>query len=309
MNKAFTRRKFLTTSSCALGAAALGESVYQDAAAQPAEITRVDLNHAWVFQGGGCNVFAIPGMTEDGVLMVDGGLADHTGAILDAVYDTFGQERVHTLVNTHWHPEQTGANERLGAEGTVIIAHEKTRMFLENAVMSALYEGRYGPLADAGLPVTTLSGTGTFKFAGQEIIYGYLPAAHSESDLFLYFPILDILIAGGPVTTDQWPILDIRHGAWTGGLVSAYEMLGQIVSADTTVIPAHGPIISGTDLLRMRAMYTNFHLDLAEQLNLGMGPKDTVNMGLLDDYVDQYGDPTQFIDYATRSMQRAFVPD
>ncbi len=309
MNKLITRRKFLTTSSCALGSAALEESLFQDAAAQTIEITRIDLNHAWVFQGAGCNVFAIPGINENGVLMIDGGLTAHSDALIGAVLNTFGQDRVHTLVNTHWHPEQTGSNERLGAEGANIIAHEKTRMFLENSVMSSLFDGRYGPLADAGLPTMTLGSSGSFKFAGQEILYGYLPAAHSESDIFLYFPILDTLITGGPVTTGEWPVLDIRHGAWIGGLLRAYETLGQVVSADTTVIPAHGPIISGTDLLRMRAMYTNFHLDLAEQLNLGMGPKDTVKMALLDQYVDDFGDPSLFIDHAHRSLQRAYVPD
>lgn len=309
MKNSLTRRKFLKTSSYALGAAALGESVIQEAGAQAVEITRVDLNHAWVFQGGGCNVFAMPGINEGGVLMVDGGLAAHSDAVIAAVLDTFGQDRVHTLVNTHWHPEQTGSNERLGAQGATIIAHEKTRMFLENAVMSSLYDGRYGPLADAGLPAKTLGSSGTFKFAGQEIIYGYLPAAHAESDIWLYFPILDTLIAGGPVTSGHWPVLDIRHGAWIGGLVRAYETLAQVVSADTTVIPAHGPILSGNDILRMRSMYTNFHLDLADQLNLGMGPGDTVKMGLLDDFVDDFGDPTLFIDHAHRSMQRAYVPD
>ena len=309
MKNSFSRRKFLTTGSCALGAAAFGTSILPEAHAQTDEITRVDLNHAWVFQGGGCNVFAMPEINEGGVLMIDGGLTAHSDTLINTVLNTFGQDRVHTLVNTHWHPEQTGSNERLGATGTTIIAHEKTKLFLENAVESSLFDGRYGPLAKAGLPTQTLGSSGSFKFASQEIIYGYLPAAHSESDIWLYFPILDTLITGGPVTTGQWPILDIRHGAWIGGLLRAYETLGQVVSADTTVIPAHGPIISGTDILRMRAMYTNFHLDLAEQLNLGMGPKDTVKMGLLDPYVDEFGDPTLFIDHAHRSLQRAYVPD
>lgn len=311
MRSTFTRRNFLNTSTRALGAAALSQSMPALVYAQQgnAEITRLDLGYAWVFQGAGCNVYAIPDPAGDGVLMVDGGLAANSDAVIDAVLDTFGKERVHTLVNTHWHPEQTGSNERLGAEGAVIFAHEKTKMFLENAVMSSLYEGRYGPLADAGLPNRTFRNSGTMKFAGQEIIYGYLPAAHSDSDLFLYFPILDTLIAGGPVTTGQWPVLDIRHGSWIGGLVRAYETLSEIVSADTIVVPAHGPLISGTDILRMRGMVTNLHLDLAEQLNLGMGPDDTVKMGLLDDYVDDFGDPTLFIDHAHRSLQRAYVPD
>lgn len=311
MTQDFNRRKFLQAGSGVLGAAALDTLLPQSLQAQTdtPEITRIELGYAWVLQGAGCNVFTIPGLTENGALLVDGGLAAHSDALLAAVYDTIGQDRIHTLVNTHWHPEQTGSNERLGAEGAVIFAHEKTRMFLENSVMSSLYEGRYGPLADAGLPNRTIRKSGTMKFAGQEIIYGYLPAAHSDSDIFLYFTMLDTLIAGGPVTAGQWPILDIRHGSWMGGLLKAYETLSQVVSADTVVVPAHGPIISGTDILRMRTMYTNLHLDLAEQLNLGMGPDDIVNMGLLDPYIDEFGDPTLFLDHAHRSLQRAYVPD
>lgn len=311
MKQPFSRRKFLRTSSHALGAATLGSSLSSLATAQSSdtEITRVDLGYAWVLQGAGGNVYTIPGMNEDGCLMIDGGLAAHSDALLDAVFDITGQERVHTLINTHWHPEQTGSNERVGAEGGVIIAHEHTQMVLKNAVMSALFDGRYGPLADAGIPSQTLSGTGTMKFAGQEIIYGYLPAAHTNGDIFMYLPMLDTLIAGGPVTTDRWPVLDIRQGGWMGGLLRAYETLSSIVSADTIVIPAHGPITNGTEILRMRAMYTLIHLRLAEELNLGMGPDDIVAMGLFKEHEEQFGDNSQFLDYAHRSLQMAYVPD
>ena len=37
--------------------------------------------------------------------------------------------RVHVLFNTHWHPEQTGSNERLGEDGALIVAHENTRLW------------------------------------------------------------------------------------------------------------------------------------------------------------------------------------
>ncbi len=79
------------------------------------------------------------------------------------------------------------------------------------------------------------------------------------------------------------------------GAPKGLRNLGTSSQADTVVIPAHGPIINGTDILRMRAMYTNLHLDLSEQLNLGMGPKDVVNMGLLDDYINDFGDPSLFL--------------
>lgn len=307
----WSRRAVLELGGRALGAAVLGNGLASLARAQspPAEITRTDLGYAWLLQGGGCNVFVIPGMNENGALMVDGGLAAHTDAVLEAVFDVTGQDRVHTLINTHFHPEQTGANERVGADGAVIIAHENTRRCLQNAVLSATYEGRYGPLAEAGIPSQVLRSDGRMKFAGQEIVYGYLPAAHTNGDLFLYFPILDTLVTGGPVTVEEWPVLDFRQGAWTGGLMRAYDKLSTVVSADTVVIPAHGSITNGTAVIRMRNMYTELHLTLAEQLNLGMGWDDVVEMNPLREYEDRYGDAAYFLETAHRSLQLAYIPD
>ena len=311
MKQSYTRRNFLSTGTCALGAAAFGSTLatHTNAQAAAVEITRTDLGYAWLLEGAGCNVVVMPGMSENGALMIDGGLAANSDVLMAAVQEVTRQERVHTLINTHFHPEQTGSNERIGADGGLIIAHENTKLCLQNTVMSATFEGRYGPLADAGIPTQTLRSDGKMKFAGQEIIYGYLPAAHTNGDIFLYFPLLDMLIAGGPVTTDQWPILDIKQGAWMGGLINAYDRLASIVSADTTVIPAHGPMTNGTAIVRMRNMYSELHLTLAEQLNLGMGWDDVVAMNPLKQYEEQYGSADYFLETAMRSLQLAYEPD
>lgn len=311
MKQSFSRRKFMSVGTRALGAATMANTFSPLAVAQtaPAEITRVDLGYAWVLQGAGGNVFTLPGMSEGGALMVDGGLAVHSDALLAAVKEVTRQDRVHTLINTHFHPEQTGSNERIGAEGGVIIAHENTRICLQNSILSATYEGRYGPLADAGIPAGTLNGDGYMKFAGQEIIYGYLPAAHTNGDIFLYFPMLDTLVAGGPVTTGEWPVIDYRQGGWIGGLMHAYDKLSAIVSADTIVVPAHGPVTNGTAVIRMRNMYSELHLTLAEQLNIGMGWDDVVTLNPLRQFEDRYGDASYFLETAHRSLQMAYVPD
>jgi cyclase len=311
MKHAFSRRTFLDVGARSLGAATLGSSLISRVQAQsaPAELTRVDLGYAWLIQGGGCNVYVIPGMNENGALVIDGGLVAHSEAILAEVRDITGQERVHTLINTHFHPEQTGLNEAVGMAGGRIIAHEQTRWCLQNSTLSANFAGRYGPLADAGVPSVALRGSGTMKFAGQEIIYDYLPAAHTNGDIMMYLPILDTLICGGPVTTDEWPIIDYRQGAWIGALMRAYDKLSAVVSADTIVVPAHGPITNGAGILRMRNMYSELHLTLAEQLNIGMGWDDIVQMNPLRQFQGQYGDASYFLETAHRSLQMAYVPD
>ena len=100
-----------------------------------------------LLQGAGCNVIAMPG--KDGALMIDGGLAANADALLAAVKSATGGSRIHTLINTHWHPEQTGANEAVGRDGGVIFAHEKTRMYLSNTVYSVDVQGPSAPLPQA----------------------------------------------------------------------------------------------------------------------------------------------------------------
>src|SRR5678809_606817 len=136
------RRTFLRSGAAALGGALLASRF---ANAQAARITTTDLGGAWLFQGAGGNVVALPG--PDGALMIDGGRAANADALIEAVKNATGATRINTLINTHWHPEQVGANEAVGRAGGVIIAHEKTKTVLGNTVYKAIgISGRVPPL-------------------------------------------------------------------------------------------------------------------------------------------------------------------
>ena len=100
-------------------------------------------------------------------LMIDGGLAANADALLAAVKSATRSSRIHTLINTHWHPEQTGANEAVGRGGGVIFAHEKTRMSLSNTVYSVTFTGRRPPLPEAARPTRITRGDGSLEFGGQ----------------------------------------------------------------------------------------------------------------------------------------------
>ncbi|HEX6999114.1 MAG TPA: MBL fold metallo-hydrolase [Gammaproteobacteria bacterium] len=296
------------------GAASLGGTLWPALAARAqqaaANITATDLGGLFLLQGAGCNVLAMPG--DDGALLIDGGLAANAGALLRAVYDATGNDRIHTLINTHWHPEQTGVNEAVGRAGGVIFAHEKTRMFLSNRVYSALFEGRLEPLPEPGRPNEVTRGdlsNGSFEFAGRRIDYGYLPAAHTDGDLYVYFPDFDVLAAGGVVSGDCWPLLDWRAGAWLGGRVRALEWLAELTNPDTRVVPADGPMLTGRDMVRHRDLYQDLFLTMIDYMNMGMGIDDVVRLNPLEAYEAEFGDPSAFLDGAYRSMLIAYVPD
>ena len=300
-----SRRRFLQTGATALGAALMP---YSAGAQVPARISTTDLGGATLFQGAGGNVIAIQG--PDGALMIDGGLRANADALLAAVKTATGASRVHTLVNTHWHPEQTGANEAVGRAGGVIFAHEKTRVALSNTVYSAIgFSSRVAALPQAARPTRTTRGDGSLEFGGLDIDYGYMPAAHTDGDLYIHFPTLNLLAVGGVVSAEEWPILDYKNGAWLGGRVRALERLADLIKPDTRVVAANGRMLSGRDIARHRTMYEALFATMIEYLNKGFGPEDAVAQNPLATYKGEFGDPSAFLYGALRSMMIAYVPD
>jgi len=291
-----------------IGAAAFGSALLPASfATAQTRITTIDLDGATLLQGAGCNVIAMPG--KDGALMIDGGVAANADALLAAVKSATRTSRIHTLINTHGHPEQVGANEAVGRDGGVIFAHEKTLRYVSNTVESATFKGRRPPLPKAARPTKTTRGDGTMEFGGLQIDYGYLPAAHTDGDLFVHFPKMNLLVVGGVVSAEEWPLLDYRNGAWLGGRVRALERLATLVSPETRVVPADGRVMTGKEIVRHRDMYQKLFVTMIEYLNMGLGPEDAAQRNPLKEYQAEFGDPSTFTYGALRSMMIAYVPD
>lgn len=240
-------------------------------------------------------------------LVIDGGRKQNSEALFKAIREATGASRIKYLFNTHWHPEQTGLNERAGKDHATIIAHEQTAMYLGHRAESTLFSGYIGPLAKDSQPTEHPRGDGSLDFGGQHIEYGYLPAAHTNGDLYVYFPGVNLLVAGGAAGSDAWPLIDYRNGAFIGGLVRGYEKLAGIGNAQTVVVPAHGRTMTGTEVATQRDMYQKLFVDLNAWMNKGMGYDDIVDINPLHGYEAQFGDPSVFLDGAYRSMEMAYV--
>jgi cyclase len=298
-----SRRRFLQVTAAAFGGAVL----LPRALWAQSRISTTDLGGATLLQGAGCNVIAMSG--PEGALMIDGGLAANADALLAAVRSATRSTRIHTLINTHWHPEQTGANEAVGRSGGVIFAHEKTKTYLSNAVYSVTFKGRRPALPQAARPTKTVRGDGSMEFAETKIDYGYMPAAHTDSDIYIHFPAMKLLVAGGVVSAEEWPLLDYRNGAWLGGRVRALEHLADLVTPDTRVVPANGRMMTGREIVRHRDMYQKLFTTMIGYLNMGLGPEDAVQRNPLKEYQSEFGDPSAFTYGALKSMMIAYVPD
>lgn len=269
-------------------------------------ITARDVNGLTVFSVGGCNVIALKG--PDGALLVDGGRAADAGRLLPQLQAALKTPRVATLINTHWHPEQVGLNEAVGKAGGLIVSHEVTRLYLGRDSRSAMYPQIIKALPPEARPTKTTYNTGQMDVAGETVAWRYLPAAHTNGDLFVHFPKRNVIAAGGPVSAARWPVMDYMNGAFMHGFVRSYDILAEVVKPDTIVIPAEGPTLTGAELVRQRDMYWQLFKDLFIDFNKGFGPKDVIAARPLKDHEAQYGDPAQFLDAAYRSLQLATVP-
>ena len=309
-----SRRLFLRDAAQALSAASLLGAVPTLAVGKDPEAKSVrsqdisvkDVSGLAVFAGGGCNVVALSG--PDGALLVDGGLAANSAVLLKAMTDNLKTKRIQTLINTHWHPEQTGSNEAVGKAGGTLISHEVTRLALGRKEHSALFEGSYGPLPPKAIPTQTTYNLGSLMFADEQVDYRYLPAAHTNGDLFVHFPKHNVIAAGGPVSAERWPVMDYLNGAFMHGFVRSYEILAEVAKPDTIIVPANGPTLTGADIVKQKDMYWALFKQFFIFFNKGFGPQDVVEAHPLKDHEAEYGDPAQFLEYAYRSLQLATIP-
>src|SRR5499425_2291235 len=114
-----------------------------------------------------------------GQVLVDGGAAASTDAVLKRLRELPGAGRVTTLFNTHWHQDQVGGNLAFGRSEATIIAHEKTRARLATDYYLQ-EEDRYEKAVPAAARPTVSFFTGDQTLPGKERIeYGHLLEAHT----------------------------------------------------------------------------------------------------------------------------------
>jgi cyclase len=257
--------------------------------------------------GAGANVLAVRG--PDGALLVDGGLAVHSAELVKLALKATGTRKVHTLFNTHWHPEQTGSNERLGKEGARIIAHENTRLWLTRKITTDWLPAGYGPLAAKSLPNKSFYTRDSLEFGAEQFDYGHLGQAHTDGDLYVYLRKANILAAGGVVSAAGWPVMDWQTGGWIGGLVGAYDRLLKVANDDTRLIPANGPVLTREDLQAHRDMYFTIFDRLVKQLVKGQGPDEAVATKPAKEFEAQWGNSDVFAMASFKSLWGHYAPD
>jgi cyclase len=273
------------------------------AAAARHKATTLELgDRLWMVTGLGGNVVVFD--SPEGVLLVDGGGDGQAGELLKVVRTLTGKREVHTLFNTHWHHEQTGANTTLGPAGTRIIAHENTRLWLGTDIDSKWEKRTYTRLPKQARPTQTFYTTGSLAFGGETLDYGYLPQAHTDGDIHVLFRNANLLVAGDVVQLPSYPVIDTATNGWITGMVNGLQALSALGNDATRVVPARGEVVDRAALKEQSDMLVAVRTRLAKSIALGKSLEEARAMNPTAEFDVRWGDPTQFLANAWAGMVR-----
>jgi len=212
--------------------------------------------------GGGGNIGIFIG--PEGALLVDSLFAPLSDKLVAAVKEV-SDEEIRFLINTHIHGDHVGGNENLAAMGVLIFAHDNTRLrFLEERNRIPRAGGNFMPQQPAAArPVVTFNDTMSFHLNGEEVRAFLAPPAHTDGDVFVYFPQSDVLHLGDVYRTTSYPIIDQYNGGTLRGTIAALDKAIDIAGPNTKVIPGHGlEVVGRNELIEFREMI----LDIQNQV-------------------------------------------
>lgn len=290
------RRRFLKTAlSGATGLMLAPGALTRGFAAAGAGDSRVEAlaRNLYRFEAGSVNVVML--RTPEGVVLVDGGPLAHADALLDTVEALSGNRRIHTVFNTQWRPEHSGANPALRSAGARIIAHENTRLWMTTRFHVEWEDQDYRPLPEEAHPTDTFYTDGALEVGGEQVEYGYLLQAITDGDIYVHFRDANVLAAGAVVSVGRYPVSDYVTGGWIGGLLDATKRLLDMADEDTRIVPVRGPIVDRAHLEKQHQMLDTVFARMVRMIQEGKSAREMVDEGITAEFDDAWGDPHLFI--------------
>ena len=279
------RRQLMTR---VIGAVIAGLAVPRRGAAQ---VTTALSDRLSLITSGGTNVLALS--APDGLVLVDSGAPDRSDGLTAALKSLSGGVR--TVFNTHYHPDNTGANEMLRQGGATIVAHENTRLWMATPVWNPA-EDRYRPPRPlAAQPTKTFRTEDSMTVGGERVDYGYLIEAHTSGDIYVHFRGANVLAVGDVAAPTRDPELDYFTGAWIGGRVDAMDRLLALCDDGTRVVPGFGPVMTKAELKAERDVMKTVHDRTVDQVREGDDATDMLKAGVLNGLARTWKDPQRFL--------------
>jgi cyclase len=250
-------------------------------------------------------------VSSDGVLMVDTGTARMTDQVLAAVKQLakpLTNKPLRFIVNTDFHPDHTGGNEKARAMGKTITGGNVAGNISDAADGAAIYahenvmkrmsapSGTQAPTPTGAWPTDTYFGDAKELFFNGEALQLFHPkSAHTDADSIVFFRRSDVVLTGDIFTTTNYPVIDLQNGGSLNGVVDALNFILDITipaekqEGGTMVIPGHGRLCDEADVVEYRDMVTIIRDRIQDMIKKGMSLEQVKAARPTRDYDPLYG--------------------
>lgn len=243
-----------------------------------------------MLQGAGGNIAALPG--KDGLLIIDDDYTEMQDKLMIAL-EAIEDEGPKFVLNTHWHFDHAGGNQKVGRSGATIVAHENVRARLSAGGTIKAFGVEVSPADRSALPAITYSDAMTMHWNDFKLELSHAEPAHTDGDTVVYLSRGDALVAvhmGDLFFNGFYPFIDASSGGSAFGVVAGVEAVLAKINDDTVVIPGHGPLATKADLKNYHAFLKSAVSRIAALKSSGKSVDQIVAAKPLKDFEAEWGD-------------------
>jgi glyoxylase-like metal-dependent hydrolase (beta-lactamase superfamily II) len=104
------------------------------------------------------------------------------------------------------------------------------------------------------LPTQTFKTTQSLTLNSEQIAIGYVPPAHTDTDIYIHFTKGNVLHLGDLYFNGGYPFIDASTGGKINGMIAAADTGIKLANATTKIVPGHGPLADRASLTKYRDM-------------------------------------------------------
>jgi glyoxylase-like metal-dependent hydrolase (beta-lactamase superfamily II) len=238
----------------------------------PIDVTKLT-DTLTMFSGPGGNVVVLNG--PDGKVVVDT-FVQGAFAPLKQRLDAMGNTPIVSVVNTHWHFDHADNNESFRSVKAAVIAHQNTTKRLSET--RDLLGMRFLPAPNGALPTETFDQLHNMHVNGDLVHLGYVPPAHTDTDITVYFTDGEVLHMGDLFFNGMYPFIDASTGGNINGMIAAADRALKLANVAMTIkiVPGHGPLGDRDALTKYRDMLVTVRDRIAKLKKAGRTEKEVV---------------------------------
>jgi cyclase len=279
----------------------------------------------YMLVGAGGNITVQAG--EDGILLVDAGLATMSDKVLEAIRPLSKRPLVY-VINTDDRGDHTGGNENIGKAGRPVPTDSQRYAVADRVAASHAYivafqtildrmsapTGQVSPTPEGGWPNDTYSVPQKNLYFNGEAVQIFHQPATTDGNSIVFFRRSDVISTGDIFDPTEYPIIDLKSGGSYQGVLEGLNRMKQMaVPADhqeggTMIIPGHGRLSDSEDLDVYQQMVTIVRDRLQDMIKRGMTLEQVKAARPTRDYDPIYGSTTgnwttdMFIEAAYKSL-------